>query len=332
MIAGVGHVESAARGLRAARRRAPRAGSSRPTRTRDLRRHAAPVRGERGRRPRARPAGRPGAPPPGAPRAAHGLERACADTRRRALLDGLDGADVYFAHSFAAEPAGTSASPTVEHEGTVVAAVERGRSRASSSIPSGAAPPARACSRTCCDGQEARDPLPRRRRRPRRQGRPLRVAARRRRPGRARHALLGARRGRARLPRHHGDARGPRPDPRARRARRRGADDPVHRRGRRLRPRGRARAPPRRRRQGRRQPGGRRRPGDPDRARGRVRRPGRRLRDRRARRRGRDARRPDAAGRRRGRVGGARRSSAAPARSCSPRSTPTGPAPATTSS
>ncbi len=51
-----------------------------------------------------------------------------------------------------------------------------------------------------------------------------------------------------------------------------------------------------------------------------------------ARRRGRHARRPHAARPRRGRVGGARRSSAAPARSCSRRSTPTARAPATTSS
>ena len=84
------------------------------------------------------------------------------------------------------------------------------RSPASSSIPSGAAPPAPACSRTRCDGQEAPDPVPRRRRRPRRQGRPLRTAARRRRSGRARPALLRGRRRRARLPRHHGERRGAR--------------------------------------------------------------------------------------------------------------------------
>ena len=98
----------------------------------------------------------------------------------------------------------------------------------SSSIPSGAAPPEPACSRTCCDGQEAPDSLPRRRRRPRRQGRALRVAARRRRSGRARPALLGRRRRRARLPGHHRDRRRPRADARARRARRGAADDPVH--------------------------------------------------------------------------------------------------------
>jgi glutamine amidotransferase len=42
------------------------------------------------------------------------------------LLDGLDGADVYFAHSFACEPADGVAVAEVDHEGVVVAAVERG--------------------------------------------------------------------------------------------------------------------------------------------------------------------------------------------------------------
>ena len=66
------------------------------------------------------------------------------------------------------------------------------RSPASSSIPSAAAPPAPGCSRTCSHGQEARDPVPRRRRRPRRQGHPLRGPARRGRPGRAGDALLAS--------------------------------------------------------------------------------------------------------------------------------------------
>ena len=43
-----------------------------------------------------------------------------------ALLDGLDGADVYFAHSFACAPAEPVAVAEVEHGGPVVAAVERG--------------------------------------------------------------------------------------------------------------------------------------------------------------------------------------------------------------
>ena len=47
-------------------------------------------------------------------------------TRPSDLLDGLDGADVYFAHSYAAEPAGTAGVAEVEHDGTLVAAVESG--------------------------------------------------------------------------------------------------------------------------------------------------------------------------------------------------------------
>ena len=48
-------------------------------------------------------------------------------TRSSGILDGLDGADVYFAHSFAAEPADDSlVTATVEHDGEVVAAVESG--------------------------------------------------------------------------------------------------------------------------------------------------------------------------------------------------------------
>jgi len=43
------------------------------------------------------------------------------------LIDGLDGADVYFAHGFAAEPADRSVvAATVDHDGPVVAAVESG--------------------------------------------------------------------------------------------------------------------------------------------------------------------------------------------------------------
>jgi glutamine amidotransferase len=47
-------------------------------------------------------------------------------TRPSALLDGLDGSDVYFAHSYAAEPTGAVGVAEVEHDGTVVAAVESG--------------------------------------------------------------------------------------------------------------------------------------------------------------------------------------------------------------
>jgi len=46
--------------------------------------------------------------------------------RESRLLDGLDDADVYFAHSFAAEPADDVAIAHVDHEGAVVAAVESG--------------------------------------------------------------------------------------------------------------------------------------------------------------------------------------------------------------
>lgn len=45
--------------------------------------------------------------------------------RSSVLLDGLDGADVYFAHSYAAAPDDdTVIAATVDHEGPVVAAVE----------------------------------------------------------------------------------------------------------------------------------------------------------------------------------------------------------------
>jgi imidazole glycerol-phosphate synthase subunit HisH len=47
-------------------------------------------------------------------------------TRPSVLLDGLDGSDVYFAHSYAAEPTDTIGVAEVEHYGTVVAAVESG--------------------------------------------------------------------------------------------------------------------------------------------------------------------------------------------------------------
>jgi glutamine amidotransferase len=46
-------------------------------------------------------------------------------SRPSGLLDGLDGADVYFAHSFACAPAEPVAVAEVEHGGPVVAAVER---------------------------------------------------------------------------------------------------------------------------------------------------------------------------------------------------------------
>jgi glutamine amidotransferase len=48
-------------------------------------------------------------------------------TRTSSLLDGLEGEDVYFAHSYAAEPTDPETTVAqVEHDGPLVAAVERG--------------------------------------------------------------------------------------------------------------------------------------------------------------------------------------------------------------
>jgi len=125
VIAGVGHVESAARGL------APVAAA-----LRELAADGRPLlgicvgmqllfeeseEGGRGlgllegpvRRVRAR-------------RVPHMGWNALTLTRPSALLDGLEGADVYFAHSYAAEPSGDVAVAEVEHDGTLVAAVESG--------------------------------------------------------------------------------------------------------------------------------------------------------------------------------------------------------------
>jgi imidazole glycerol-phosphate synthase subunit HisH len=47
--------------------------------------------------------------------------------RPSVLLDGLDGSDVYFAHSYAVDPAAAGlAVAHVEHDGIVVAVVEHG--------------------------------------------------------------------------------------------------------------------------------------------------------------------------------------------------------------
>jgi len=52
---------------------------------------------------------------------------ALATTRASAILSGVDGADVYFAHSFAAVPEESDVIvATVDHDGAVVAAVEAG--------------------------------------------------------------------------------------------------------------------------------------------------------------------------------------------------------------
>jgi glutamine amidotransferase len=47
-------------------------------------------------------------------------------TRPTAVLAGLDGADAYFAHSYAVVPADEVATARVDHDGWIVAAVEQG--------------------------------------------------------------------------------------------------------------------------------------------------------------------------------------------------------------
>ena len=126
VIAGVGHVESAARGLEpVAGALRERAGLGRPTLGicvgmqllfeesdeggRGLGLLRGPVRKLTARR------------------VPHMGWNALALRRPSVLLEGLDGADVYFAHSYAAEPSDEDVSVAdVEHEGTVVAAVESG--------------------------------------------------------------------------------------------------------------------------------------------------------------------------------------------------------------
>ena len=50
-----------------------------------------------------------------------------AGTRPSTVLDGVDGADVYFAHSYAAQPNDRNAvAGTVDHGGAIVAAIEHG--------------------------------------------------------------------------------------------------------------------------------------------------------------------------------------------------------------
>jgi glutamine amidotransferase len=129
VIAGVGHVESAARGL--ARHRLDvalreRAAAGRPIlgicvgmqllfeESEEGGRGLGLLRGPV-RRLRAR-------------RVPHMDWNALRVTREARLLDGLDGEDVYFAHSFAAEPAAAdgAACAEVDHDGAVVAAVEAG--------------------------------------------------------------------------------------------------------------------------------------------------------------------------------------------------------------
>lgn len=61
-----------------------------------------------------------------APRVPHMGWNALTLARPSELLDGLDGEDVYFAHSFAVEPAAAVAVAHVDHGGAIVAAVEAG--------------------------------------------------------------------------------------------------------------------------------------------------------------------------------------------------------------
>ncbi len=62
-----------------------------------------------------------------APRVPHMGWNALELVRESALLAGLDGADVYFAHSYAAEPTDDDvATAEVDHGGRIVAAVESG--------------------------------------------------------------------------------------------------------------------------------------------------------------------------------------------------------------
>jgi glutamine amidotransferase len=126
LIAGVGHVESAAAGLAAhgldeALRE--RAEGGRPVAGicvglqllfgpseeggRGLGLLAGPVRRVRARR------------------VPHMGWNALAATRESALVDGLDGADVYFAHSFAVQPEDDALTvATTDHDGELVAAIE----------------------------------------------------------------------------------------------------------------------------------------------------------------------------------------------------------------
>ena len=188
------------------RRRAARAVRREPADPRHLPRPAARARRDGGgrRRRRARAAPRPRGPAARGPRAAHGLGRG--RRPRRVLLRAL----------------------VRRRDAVCDRVVGRCRRRGALglvlrlSVPSRrrAASSARATSRRRLSyPSPAPDPVPRRGRRPRRQGRSLPGPARRRRPGRARRGLLGRRRRRARVPRREGDARGARDAGRARRAR-----------------------------------------------------------------------------------------------------------------
>ena len=172
-----------------------------------------------------------------------------------------------------------------------------------------------------------RDPVPRRHRRPCRQGDQLRRPARRRRSGGARRAVRRRGRRRARVPGHHGVERRPPDDARRRLPHRRAGVHPVHGRWRHPHAGGRPADAAGRCRQGQRQHRRRAAPAADRRDRHRVRRPVRRLRRRcqaaRRRVRGLRPRRAHADGHRRRRLGRRRRRSRGAGRSCSPRWTAT---------
>jgi glutamine amidotransferase len=125
VIAGVGHLESAARGLEpVSEALRERAAGSRPVLGICVGMQLLFEESEEGGRGLGLLAG--GVRRLSAARVPHMGWNELALTRASALLDGLDGRDVYFAHSYAAEPANAVAVAEVEHEGTVVAAVESG--------------------------------------------------------------------------------------------------------------------------------------------------------------------------------------------------------------
>ena len=198
------------------RRGAARAGRPGAAAPRHLRRHAAPVRG------RARKAARGLGLSAGPCRAARRARRVPHMGWNTLAARRASRCSTGSTARTSTSPTRTLRSPTDDERrspprsitrGRVVAAVESGPLVGVQFHPERSGPAgARAPRERPGDGQEARDPLPRRRRRPCRQGRAVRESARHGRSGRARDALLGARRRRARLPRHHGDAGGPRAD------------------------------------------------------------------------------------------------------------------------
>ena len=125
VIAGVGHLESAARGLEPlADALLERAASARPLFGICVGMQLLFEESEEGGRGLGLLAGR--VRRVRARRVPHMGWNALAITRPSELLDGLDRADVYFAHSYAAEPSGTAGIAAVEHDGPLVAAVESG--------------------------------------------------------------------------------------------------------------------------------------------------------------------------------------------------------------